>query len=248
MDDKMIDKILDDIVSEVGPKAIEEMAKDDLKNIDQPSFAFSKEHEEKMQKLFEEFDKENSKKKNEGKKRQTVKISTPKKLLIIAAATILISAIAITSVGAWRESFVKYILNIQEEYSEVKNNNVNVLREGKDFRADTVYFGYIPSEYEFASYKELSQKEMITFLNEPRFIILEIENNVVLGETNTESGEIEEIVINGKDMVYFERDDLKLLNWFEKGKINLLSTNDSKEVLLKVAENIKFVEDESQEN
>ena len=41
MDEKMINEILDKLVQEAGPIAIEEMEKEDLVNLDKPEFEFS---------------------------------------------------------------------------------------------------------------------------------------------------------------------------------------------------------------
>ncbi|MBQ9314582.1 MAG: DUF4367 domain-containing protein [Clostridia bacterium] len=254
MDEKMVDEILNELIKEAGPAAINELTKEDLENLDKPAFEFSKEHEEKMQKLFDDVEEESLKRNKKADKKEEhkiVRVSTPRKILIIAAVMMLLSALAITSVGAWRENFIKYILNVQDEYSAVKSNNTNIIREGKDFRADSVYFGYLPVDYELKTHKKFSKKEIITFENnEQNFIIFEAESksNISIREINTESGEIEEIIVNGKDMVYCENSSHKIITWNENGKINDLYTNGSKEMLLKVLENIKFVEEKSQNN
>ena len=252
MDEKMIDEILNNLIKEAGPTAIDEMTREDLANLEKSEFEFSKEHEEKMEQFLDAVEKESLKKEKTAKKdvMNQKKSGHPfKKVLILAAATIAILAIAISSVGAWRESFVKYVLNIQEDYSDVKTNNKNTIREGKDCWVDDVYFGYIPSDYDFKTKKVLAKKTIITLDNNKKsFIILEMIDTQSIPKIDTESGKIEEIVVNEKDMVYSENEENKFLTWQENNKVNVLNTTDSKEVLLEIAKNIKFSTDKSQEN
>ena len=169
-------------------------------------------------------------------------------MLVILAATIAILAIAITSVGAWRESLVKYVLNIKEEYSDIKTNNTWINKKAKDCWVEDIYFGYLPNDNEFKSKKVLSTKTIVYFENSGHlFITYEMDNStIVYPQVNTESGEIREVIINGKDMVYCENGQYKFLTWNENNKTNILSTNDSKEILLKIVENINISNSESQ--
>lgn len=239
MDEKLVDEILNNLISEAGPTAIEELEKEDLENLDKREFEFSKEHEEKMEKFFEEFDKENVKKIKK-EKHNFSKVSTSRKILLVAVITVLMLAAAISSVGAWRESFVKYFLNQKDEYSDLKVVNGNLNRDGKDFRVGSVYFGYIPEGYELNQHKILKDKTNIGFkTNNDLFINFEIEDGEFIHKINTESGDVEEMIINNKDIVYFENDNWRSLIWSENNNTYVLGTNEPKDILIKIAENIK---------
>lgn len=243
MDEKLVDEILNNLISEAGPIAIEELEKEDLKNLDKKELEFSKEHEEKMAKFFEEFDKENVKNMKK-EKSYSSKASTSRKILLVAVITVLMLAAAISSVSAWRESFVKYFLGQKEEYSDLKVVNKNLNRDGKDFwTEDGIYFGYIPDGYELKTHKEIKERTFFGFESEKDlFINFEINSGRVLHKFNTESGDIEEIIIANKDMIYSENDTSKILTWNENNNVYALSTNDSKNVLVKVVENVKLTE------
>ena len=240
MDEKLVDEILDNLISEAGPKAIEELEKEDLKNLDKKEFEFSKEHEEKMAKLFEEFDKENVKKMKE-EVYNSSKTSTTKKLLLVAVITVLILAIAISSVSAWRESFVKYFLSQKEEYSDLNVINKNLNRNGKDFWVDNIHFGYIPEGYELEEHRISKKKTIIWFKNNEYTISLEIESDNLNPNINTENSTVDEVQIADKDAVYCENGLFKYLTWNENSKSYILCTNDSKDILIKIAQKIQFV-------
>jgi len=241
----MTEKILDNLMKEAGPIAIEEMTKEDLENLDKPVFEFSKEHEEKMQQLFDEVEKESLKKlKQEPKKvvSKPIKFLTWKKVLLVAAVLVLAFGLFISTSGAFRESFVKLFLDQKEEYSDVKNNKTYY-----EFYSENIFFGYIPIAYEIESEKKLTNQTMLSFENEyDNYILLYLRNKNFVPELNTEDGEIQEVVIAGKDMVYSESEEVKMLAWKEQEYLFTLYTNDSQEVLYKVAEHIKIVDNTSQ--
>lgn len=55
MEDKILERMLDNLIEEAGPIAIENM---ESKQEEVPEVQFSKEHEEKMKKIFAEYRKE----------------------------------------------------------------------------------------------------------------------------------------------------------------------------------------------
>lgn len=249
MDEKNIEELLNNMLKEAGETAIDEMTKEDLEHLeDAYPYEVSKEHESKMKELFETvYEKDTEvEESDKAQNSKTSKGKALKKIFVIAAAAVLILALMISSVGAWRESFVKYFLKEKEEYSDINSYNKNS-RGGKDFWADDVYFGYLPEGYELVYEKKMSSKTMINFEKGGEFyIIFDSSKSSFIPRINTESGEVQDIVINNKDMVYSENDMYKVLSWNENNRTNVLSANESKEVLIKIAENIKFIDEKSQ--
>ena len=263
MEEKNIEKLLDELIAEASGPVIQKLTEEDLKHLDDAyPYEISEEHERKMKEIFKmagyarngkrfeyesEIDNEigisdknyeenaiNIEKTNNSNK--VTKKSIYKKLLI--AALIATFVCAIGCVGAFRESFVKYYLNIKEECSEVKK-----ITKLNEYEIDNIHFGYMPSEYKISTKKMSSDSKMILFLNDNnKYIELEIQNKDYGKEVNTEDATIEELVINEKDMIYSERNDRKILTWRENDRVLVLSTDDTKELLLKLAEKLIIID------
>lgn len=233
MDEKLLERMLNNLIEEAGPIAINNMVKDDLTNLDDPNIEFSKDHEEKMKMIFAEARK--------GKVPSTIKPKkkiTFKKIAIIAATLILISGAMIGTVGAWRESFVSYFLDDKGEYSDVDKRI-----EDKTLLVGNVYFGYVPAGFKYESEKEFLSGIMINFSSGDKYFALEMRENKWNNKVNTENGELNDAIINDLDMAYSENETGRYLDWKQNGYRCFIHTNVSKEMLFKIAENIKIVEE-----
>lgn len=251
MDDKLLERMLDNLIEEAGPIAIKNMESNPE---DVPEVEFSKEHEEKMKKIFAEARKEmdNQRKIKVDETAREVESadnkvhkrkSKTRKFIILAAALILALGLVTTSSG-WRESFMKYFLDMKDEYSDVKNVNPN----GNSMIIENIYFGYIPEGFKYEVLDDTSSFNFIEFINEDKYFILKIIKNKWSGQVNTEGKKIEDIVINNKDMIYYENDNEKCISWQEDKKTCVLTTNLEKEILLEIAEKIKIAEETSPQN
>lgn len=247
MEEMNIEKLLDELIEKASGPVIQKLTEEDLKHLDDAyPYEISEEHERKMQEIFKMAGyARSSKSENENQdedetgnanKVKFTRKSSFRKILLVAAVIGIV--LAIGCVGAFRESFVKYYLDIKEECSGVKKN------DSYEFNIDNIYFGYMPSEYEVVNRKEEKDLKKIGFENNTNgtYITLDIINKEYGKEINTEDAKIEDVVINEKDMVYSERDDMKILTWKENGKVFVLQTNETKDFLLKVAKNISFID------
>lgn len=239
---KEIDEMLDQLIAAAGPRVIEEMTKEDLKELDSSSYTFSEEHEKKMQEMFEQM----ATKGKISETQTTTKITykTWRKIAVIAAAMVLVLGVAISSVGAWRESFVSLFLHDKGEYSDVREKNMH-----NEFIVDNILFGYIPNGYELSNTKKTDFETIYIFeqsQDEENYFIVEIQNvSLSSQQTNTENSITKDIVIQGKDMVYIENDLVRVITWYDANQIYSIQTNESENVLKKVVENMQFLENES---
>lgn len=250
MDEKNLEKLLDDMIEKAGKEAIEEMTKEDLKHLeDAYPYEISEEHERKMKKIFEEASKMPMKKEegkasknnivqmDEGKKR--IKSKNSKKVFVLVAAAVMLFAMLLGSVGAFRDSFVKYFLNVKEEYSEIKGTS----ERASELLIDNIYFGYIPEGYVMQNKKKINEFSLLIFSNDELYLNVEYADAEYAAKTNTENGNPEEIIINNKDMIYSDNGTEKMISWREKGRIFVLHTNDTKEILVKIVENMEIGEE-----
>lgn len=235
MKDKLFDVMFDDLIKKAGTAAILEMEKE-CADEEVPEVEFSKEHEEKMKKFFEEYRKQESEEKAQNEiitKRHKVR-----KIVTLAAATVAVLALGISTVGAWKGNMLSSYLKNNGEYSDLLNG-----KPERSLTVENVYFGYVPEGYEFESIKNSDKITYINFnsVDNCEYFCLEIEFNACHEKFNTESGEIAEIVIADKDMIYGELENFKFITWFENNAQNTLYSNSTEKELIKIAEKIEFL-------
>lgn len=235
MKDKLFDAMFDDLIKKAGTAAILEM-ENERANEEVPEVEFSKEHEEKMKKFFEEYRKQEAEKKAQNE--ITTKRYKVRKMVALAAATVVVLALGISTVGAWKGNMLGSYLKNNGEYSDLLNGMPE-----RSLTVENVYFGYVPEGYEFEPTKNGNKMAYIRFgtTDNEQYFCLEIEFDMCNERLNTEDSEIEELVINDKDMIYSENDSLKFLIWFENNNTNTLYANISKEEFIKIAEKIEFL-------
>lgn len=236
MKDKLFEAMFDDLVKKAGTKAILEM-ENECADEEVPEIEFSKEHEEKMKKFFEEYKAQQEA--EEAQNKLALQQHKTKKTIALAAATVTVLALGITTVGAWKGNLLGSYLKNNGEYSDLLNGKAE-----RSLTVENVYFGYVPDGYEFDGVKETESSKYITFRKNSEldiYFYIKIKNEVYKDKVNTESGELEELVVANKDMIYGVRDDFKFLTWFENNAQNTLYTNASKSELIKIAEKLEFL-------
>lgn len=250
MKDNLLDEKFDQLIKEAGIQAILEL-EEECANEEIPKVEFSKEHEEKMKKFFAEYKAQFQNKNNTTSKVETNVESNvkevdfksanrlkPRKMIALAAATVAMLALGITTVGAWKGSLINLYLKDKGEYSDLVNGKAE-----RSVVLENVYFGYVPADYEYTETKDTEERLFILFNHkvEDKYFYLEIERNLYSAKINTESGELGENVVNDKDVIYSEKDGLNIITWFENNAQNTLYTNDSKKELIKIAGKIEFL-------
>lgn len=257
MDEKILERMLNNLIEEAGPIAIENMEKE--ASFDEiPDIEFSKKHEEKMKEIFElarkkelgnskiESDLDNSEDGFEDKIIKTnfnndtiteIKKSkriSKNKLAMVIAATMVVLGLTITSVSAWRESFSNYFLDKKEKYSDVKD-----FKQDNAMYIDNIYFGYIPNGFEYKETPGTKTMDVVSFVCNDEYFTLKKQDGWN-SKINTESGDVIDLIINEKEMVYYEQNNIKYISWKEADIKYLLYSNCDKSTMEKIIENIKF--------
>ena len=153
MEKEFFDKILDQVIEEASTIYAENERN---KKVEIDNSEFSDIHKHKMEKLFKEA------KRNDYRK-EAVKLT--KKIAVVILCTLLITAGLITTVEAWREQVVKFIMkNHDDNYMSIKFGDMtdeesgeitNESGESNEFIIDDIKFMYIPDGFEF------EKKEML---------------------------------------------------------------------------------------
>jgi hypothetical protein len=223
-DDKTLDKIFDLLVGEAAVIANERIAEKIL--LPEEKIEFSKEHEEKMQKLFKI-------------ERRKIMHKTILKHSIRAAGFLLIlftvSIISIFSVSAWRVKFLNFIFdskkpNTEFQFGDTKENT---------YSNDEMTFGYIPNGFELV--KSVSNETSVYLKFENNDLYFSFSINPIEGKIgiDTENGIVEKLEINGQEAVYTESKNTNSLLWQKDELAFTILGKIPKEDIIKIAEKFK---------
>ncbi|WMJ76527.1 MULTISPECIES: DUF4367 domain-containing protein [unclassified Sedimentibacter] len=222
--DKAMDAMLQTAASDIEDKAVDIL----LDGYEGQNHKFSEKHREDMQKLF----------KKERKFRSARRIRTySKRAAVIFIAVIAISAITISSVSAWRVRFMNFILERTQYDTNIK------FTDGTS-KADNYKFGEIKLEYVpegFKLEKSESQKNHLyfAFRKDDEFFNFRTRDVRSSLSIDTEGANVKELTINGREALYSENDNIRILVWNYDEMAYILTGSISESELVKIAKSVK---------
>lgn len=220
-DDKTLDKIFDLLVGEAAVIANERIAEKTL--LPEEKIEFSKEHEEKMQKLFKI-------------ERRKIMHKTILKHSIRAAGFLLIlfavSIISIFSVSAWRVKFLNFVFDSKKPNTEFQFGDT----KGNTYSNDEMAFEYIPDGFELVKSVSNEFSIYLKFKNNDLYFTFSLNDIEGKLSIDTENGTVEKLTINRQEAVYTENKNINALIWHNDEFAFTIIGNIPKEEIIKIAE------------
>lgn len=191
---------------------------------------FSKEHNKKMAKIF----------KAEKRKlwhKKALKIS--KYAACFLAIIMLISAVTIYNVEALRVKFLNFVFTSDYEGTSFNFEEKEEEKEAPPENNTDIAFGYVPEGFELIDARQKKENIHIRYASGENYF--QILRGDLSGNYNvdTENGTYENIKIDGLEAVYFTNPNINSVVWNDSYYIYIITSNISKEELIKIAENIK---------
>lgn len=241
MEKDFINKIVDQLLEEASSKYLEN-EEEKIKEVDDSEF--SDIHKQKMKKLFKEV------RKNETRKK-AVKIT--KRVAVIVLCAILITGGLITSVEAWREEVVKFILkNNSDNYMSIEfgdnryeiSGEIYENYENNSYETDEIKFLYLPEGFEIEYEKATDAYVQYSFINNDKFIRLKeekLENNYSK-KADIENTDNEKFEIGNKEVFKVEKENSRMQYiWYDEVYSYSVTANIDEKEILKFIENIKIL-------
>ena len=191
-------------------------------------FEFSKEHEEKMKKLF-----------RREKRRGVIKrISKHSKGFAAGVvAVVVVSGVAVFSVEAWRTKVVNFVLNDKTTHTEI-----SFVENSETVIAGDVYFKYIPEGFEVIEEDVSRTSTDIIFHDGTTKIgyqkaLISIEKSI-----DTENAIVKDVTINGMEGIVSKKDNKIILVWHDEEYVYTITSSGenrpiSEEEIIKIAQN-----------
>lgn len=222
--DEAKERALDDLIK----YAVNEAAKEMAEEMPEPKkVEFSKEHEEKMKKLFKQY----------SKKKKASFRGNIKKVIIIAAVLTAMLGVSLVSVQAWRVRFINFVMHITDTNTEIRYAEPE--ESGDTYQTEDVKLGYIPSGFTLSESRGGREKLYLKFANEEQAFALRIRIGDSIMNVDTEDADTRKIKVGDKEIFLTEKDDNYTLSWSQSEKAYTLNGNMPEEELLKIAEKIE---------
>ncbi len=222
MNSNNMDKLFEELLNESASLTVKELAKE-LDN-EEPA-EFSQEHQHRMKKLFAR-----EKRKARMRKLGTYATRTAAVLAVLAV----ISFAAIFSVGALRVRFLNMFTNKQQTNTEI------AFSDGSSYSNDIVTLGYVPEGFELESEKVMKNMSYLKFRKEEEYFTVDIRETFNDISVDTEEAGFEKIELNGSEMFYSEKENVKTLTYCINESTIYIISNLKKEEMIKIQQNIQL--------
>lgn len=220
-----LEKALDILVDDAACLADENIGKK-LKEPEE-EIIFSKDHEEKMRKLFQK----------EKRKNRLGKLNRySKRVAGFLLVLLVVSGISIGSVEAWRIRFLNFTLEKGKPNTDYSFSD----KRKTGYVDDEVNFEYIPEGFELTDHQSARVTKCWQFSNEEQYFQVECNSLDVRSSIDTENGTAERITINGHEAVYTSNSNINAIIWSDNKYAYCVLGNIPKKEIIQIAKNIKI--------
>lgn len=223
---ELFEKAFEMMLEEAAAKADEKLGE----NIEIPSdeIIFSKEHEEKMKKLFRLEKRKEDRKKN---------FKYAQRVACVFLAFVLVSGVTLFSVEAWRIKFLNFVLELNEPNTDFNFND----NGGTTYSDDNVILHYVPMGFEMVQDSSTKTKIILHYESGEKYFSFSTDNKNANISIDTEDATIENLKINGCDAIYSSNKNINILMWYDEETIYFVMGNILKDEIIKIAENAEIL-------
>lgn len=221
---KMMEKALDMLLDEAATQAEEQL----LDELEEPTeeIVLSERHKKQMQKLFREERKQHLRK---------AWVQHSKKIACFVGILFVVFAISISSVDAWRKTFMNFF------YDPDKPNMSISFNENENYYSDdTISIRYMPVGFEKTIDKRGSKTTKLRFECQDKYFGVTINELSVRTTIDTENAIIERLTINGNEAIFSGKDTANILAWYTDEYSIYVTGNLEKDILIRIAESIEI--------
>lgn len=238
MSERDVDKKLDELLDEAIP--IYEKGKNEEKI---EEISFSKEHEAKMEKMFERI------------KRKEDFLDMAKVVTKVAAVLVVAFVLLGTfepSNSAWKkritEFFVKdegtgYSWIVYDDSGDSYKLNFDAQKKNTGKNYKITFFNYLPDGYTLIIKTNNSVNKYFQLESNGKVISVKISESLSVKALDTEDTESEKININNIETTHYIKDDICSYTWFKDGYLfRFYGKNVENDEMIKIIENINYDE------
>lgn len=227
MSDKhMMSGLWDQILDEAAMRAADHLGEIAPSS---PPVQFSKEHEEKMRRLFRRV---RRKKRMKAVRRYSIRAAVVILTLgVVATATIF-------SVDAFRIRFLNFVMDVNPTYTELQ------LKEEQthgSYANNTIELSYVPTGFVVEQERIVSNYLNISFRNNGVSFSFSRSSIQVASTIDTENAELKNFTINGMEAILSAKEEVSILAWHDDRYAYevLVDGNMPEDEIIQIAEGVK---------
>ena len=202
----------------------------EMKNQEQPeNVEFSKEHIEKMERLFSE----------ERKRQRIIRYRKyASRAAAVFVAGVFVTGVSVYSVEAWRVKFINFVLDRKPTHTEIRFSEQPL----SNYTVNGITLNYIPKGfYLVGDYSKTGEYTSLEFQNDKGRILGFTCHKVDSGlarKFDTEDSDVTEFIYKGFTAIKSIKSDIQILLWYDNNLIYSISCDLGEEELMKIADNI----------
>ncbi len=222
-DAQLKDKMTETLLKHVAEVASEEMLDEMEANMPAEEIAFSAEHEEKMQKLFESM---------EPKRKPVLRL---KRVALLVAALLVILVAGVVALN--KTKVLNFFMKTSDTNTEIRFHENEPV--GDVYETEEVTLGYVPTGMQAMKSAKDANSVMLKFQKEDMYFQLRVTITEAVANLDTEASGTEKIHINEVESFIQEKDGRVSIKWCVDKTAYTLLGNLPREELIKIAENIR---------
>ncbi len=191
---------------------------------------FSEKHKNDMKLLFE--------------REKKLQSSKNTKMYLRRAAAIFIAVIGISiatisSVSALKIRFLNFISEITKQDTTIRFTDEDEKSSSyNSYKFENVTFAYMPEGFKLEDSTKAGKSLSLGFKGNDEYFDLHVQSLEASLSIDTENSLVRELRINGKKALYSEKDNSRILVWYDDDNAYILTGNIEENQLIKIAENI----------
>ena len=174
-----------------------------------------------------------------------LKITSRVAIVVMIFVTVMFSATI--SVEALRSRFIKFLMNVDEKYTELKleeyDENGNPIEIGKSLGINNIYAPtYIPNGFDIISFDTMEYDTDIYYIApDGNYISFMACTGTTVSRIDTENADrVENVNVGGKTGVLTEKDDTITLTWSNEDHYFILMSKLDESEIIKIADSVKL--------
>ncbi len=208
----------------------DEIADELLDGFDNQEHIFSEKHKNDMKLLFEK-----ERKLQSGKNTRLYL----RRAAAIFIAVIGISIATISNVSALKIRFLNFISEITQQDTTIRFTDNNEKSSSySSYKFENVTFAYIPEGFKLEDSTKAGKSLSLVFKSNDEYFDFYSQSLEGSLSIDTENSLVKELEIKGKKALYSEKDNIRILVWYDNDNAYILTGNIAENELIKMAENI----------
>lgn len=222
MENNNMDNLFEELLRESASLAVKELGEEIEPH---PEIEFSKEHQDKMKRLFA----------RERRKIRAKKFGIyASRIAAVLVVVIAVSGVAVFKVDALRVRFLNMFTDTQPTNTEVS------FKDGTSYSVGNVTVGFVPEGFEVVDEEVTEYMSYLKFKHDEEYFTIDIDDSYSVISVDTEDTDTEKIDINGIEVLYSNKMNVKIFSYYVDHYAVNVAGNIENKLLTEIIKSLKI--------